>query len=238
MVTVPGANAVKVAMINQTKILFNHFTSMFMKKLLLVAFTLFFAGQVSAQQTLSDLFAGKAKLVFLGLDFTQAKYIGKAGFIDPIAIKNQHMVSWNTLIEAEPKKFSLQDAFKLKPDQYESKVADMTKLNESANVKDNITEDDYAITEDQVKKSVAKYSLSEKDGIGIVYVVESLNKNAEKLFAWVTFIDLSTKKVLHTEKIEGAAGGFGFRNYWAGGVYKINKAIDSKYYKTWSKTLK
>jgi hypothetical protein len=211
---------------------------MFMKKLLIFVFALFLAGQASAQQTLSDLFAGKAKLVFLGLDFTQAKYIGKLGFTDPVAIKSQHMVSWNSLIEAEPKKFSLQDAFKLKPDQYESKVGDMIKLNESVNVKDNITEDAYTITEDQVKKSVSKYSLSDKDGIGLVYVVESLNKNAEKLFAWVTFIDLKTKKVLYTEKVDGAAGGFGFRNYWAGGVYKINKAIDSKYYKTWSKTLK
>lgn len=209
-----------------------------MKKLVSLVILLIIAGQVSAQSTLSDLFAGKAKLVFLGLDFTQAKYVGKLGFTDPSAIKNQHMVSWNSLIEYEPKKFSLQEAFKLKDDQYKSKTTDMIKLNESVNVADNITEDDYTITEAQVKKSVSKYSLSEKDGIGIVYVVESMNKKTEKLYAWVTFIDLSTKKVLYTEKIEGAAGGFGFRNYWAGGVYKINKAIDSKYYKQWSKTLK
>ena len=208
-----------------------------MKKSLLFVIALFFAGQVSAQ-TLSDLFAGNAKLVFLGLDLTQAKFIGRAGFVDPVAIKNQHITSWNNLIEFEPKKFSLQEPFKLKADQYETKVGDMIKLNESVDVKDNITEDAYVINEDQVKKSVSKYSLSVKDGIGIVYVVESLNKNAEKLFAWVTFIDLKTKKVLYTEKVEGSAGGFGFRNYWAGGVYKINKAIDSKYYKQWSKTLK
>jgi hypothetical protein len=208
-----------------------------MKKTVFFVIALFFAGQVSAQ-TLSDLFAGKAKLVFLGLDLTQARYIGKIGFTDPVAIKNQHMVSWNNLLEYEPKKFSLQEAFRLKPDQYETKVADMIKLNESAEVKDNITDEDYVLTEDQVKKSVSKYSLSVKDGIGLVYVVESLNKKAEKLFAWVTFIDLRTKKVLYTEKLEGSAAGFGFRNYWAGGVYKINKAIDSRYYKKWSTTLK
>jgi hypothetical protein len=208
-----------------------------MRKSLLFVVALFFAGQASAQ-TLSDLFAGNAKLTFLGLDFTQAKFIGRLGFVDPVAIKNQHITSWNDLIEYEPKKFSLQDAFNLKPEMYQSKVSDMVKLNESVDVKGNITEDEYQITEDQVKKSVSKYSLSVKDGIGIVYVVESLNKKAEKLFAWVTFIDLKSKKVLYTERVEGSAGGFGFRNYWAGGVYKINKAIDSKYYKLWSKTLK
>jgi hypothetical protein len=211
-----------------------------MKKLIFCLIALCFAEQVSAQQTMSDLFNGKARLVFLGLDFTQAKYIGKVGFVDPAAIKNQHMVSWNNLIEAEPKKFSLQDAFKLKPEQYESKVEDMVRLNESADVKDNITnETDYSLSEDQVKKkSVSKYSLSEKSGIGVVYVVESLSKTAEKMFAWVTFIDLSTKKVLYTEKLEGSAAGFGFRNYWAGAVYKINKSIDSRYYKKWSTSLK
>jgi len=211
-----------------------------MKKLLPFVLVLFCACQVSAQQTLSDLFSGNAGLIFLGLDLTQAKYIGRLGFVDPVAIKNQHMASWNNLIAAEPKKFSLQDAFRLKPDQYKSQVDDMIKLNEAAaDVKDNITNDtDYSLSEAQVKKSVSKYTLSDKSGIGVVYVVESLSKTAEKMFVWVTFIDLSTKKVLYTEKLEGSAAGFGFRNYWAGAVYKINKAISSKYYNKWSTTLK
>lgn len=211
-----------------------HLQLIFMKKFTLFIALLFSVGQAFAQQTLADLYNGKAKLTFLGLDFTQAKYIGRAGFTDPMAIKNLHMVSWNNLIEYEPKKFSMQDAFKLRPDQYQSKVSDMIKLNESADVKDNITEEHYTISEEQVKKSVSKYTLSEKDGIGLVYVVESLNKHAEKMYAWVTFIDLKTKKVLYTEKLEGSAAGFGFRNYWAGAVYKINKSIGSKYYKQWS----
>lgn len=209
-----------------------------MKKMLLFVMVLLAVGKVSAQNTMADLFSGKAKLVFLGLDFTQAKYIGRVGFTDPAAIQNQHMVSWNNLIEMEPKKFSLQKPFNLRDDQYTSKVEDMVKYNKAASVADNITDDAYSITEDQVKKSVSKYSLSEKDGIGVVYVVESLSKTDEQLTAWVTFIDLSTKKVLYTEKVEGKAGGFGFRNYWAGGVYKINGAIDSKLYKKWSKQFK
>jgi len=208
-----------------------------MKNLVFFVFVLFMSTKVSAQYTMADVFNGKAKVVFLGLDFTQAKYIGRIGFTDPDAIKNQHMVSWNNLIEAEPKKFSLQKPLKLRDDQYTSKVGDMIKHNKAANVADNITDDEYSITEDQVKKSVAQYSLSEKDGIGVVYVVESLSKTAEKLFAWVTFIDLSSKKVLFTQKLDGKAGGFGFRNYWAGGVYKINGEVESKY-KEWSKSYK
>lgn len=214
-----------------------------MKKLLLFAFGLLTAtvaavGPAHADNTMADLVAGKTKLVFLGLDFTQAKFIGRVGFTDAQAIQNQHIVSWNNLIELEPKKFSLQKAFNLKDDQYKSKVEDMVKLNKAVNVEKNITDEAYSITEDQVKKSVAKYALSEKDGVGVVYVIESLNKNAERLVAWVTFIDLATKKVIHTEKVEGKAGGFGFRNYWAGGVYKVNQEIDKSLFKKWSKAFK
>lgn len=209
-----------------------------MKKLPLLLFILLTSPVLFAQTTMSGLFSGNTHLTFLGLDFTQARYIGKIGFTDAAAIKNQHMVSWNNLIEAEPKKFSLQKAFKLKDDQYASKVEDMVNLNKNAKVEGNIIDDAYSITEDQVKKSVSKYSLSSKEGIGVVYVVESLSKTDEKLSAWVTFIDLSTKKVLYTEKVEAKAGGFGFRNYWAGGVFKINEAIDSKLYKKWSKEFK
>jgi hypothetical protein len=215
-----------------------------MKRISLTLFVLFGANQLFAQNTMSDLFAHKAKLVFLGVDFTQAKYIGRAGFTDPDAIKNQHMVSWNNLIEFEPKKFSLQKIFGQSDDMYLSKVEDMIKLNKSVDVAGNIISDPYSITEDQVKKSVAKYSLSEKSGIGIVYVAESLfkapddSKEKSEMTAWVTFIDLSSKKVLYTEKVQGKAGGFGFRNFWAGAIYQINKEIESKLYKKWSKTLK
>jgi len=209
-----------------------------MKKLSLLGLLLFVVVQGFAQNTMADIFNGKAKVVFLGLDFTQAKYIGPAGFMDPNAILNQHMVSWNNLIEFEPKKFSLVKPLKLREEQYVAKVGDMIAHNKKANVADNITSENYTLTEDQARKAVSKYSLSVNDGIGVVYVVESLSKNAEKMTAWVTFIDLATKKVLLMEKIEGKAGGFGFRNYWAGAVYKINENIGSKYYKKWSQGVK
>lgn len=210
-----------------------------MKKTLFLFVTLFVSTLTFGQNTMADLFSGKAKVVFLGVDFTQAKYIGKIGFLDAAAIKNQHMVSWNMLIEAEPKKFSLAGPLKIKDSNYESKVSDMVELNKkNAEVEGNIIDENYSITEDQVRKHVATYKLSVKDGIGVVYVAESLSKTAERMTAWVTFIDLGTKKVLLTEKIEAKAGGFGFRNYWAGGISNINKSIASKYYKQWSKANK
>ena len=61
-------------------------------------------------------------------------------------------------------------------------------------------------------------------------------KSKEKDMAaiWITLIDMDTKKVLLTERVECKASGFGFRNFWAS---TIKQAIDeaSDRYKGWKK---
>ncbi len=202
---------------------------------LVLAVLLLPAAGTKAQNTMQGLFAGNTKLTFLGVDFTHAKYVGAAGFTDPSAIKNQHIKSWNSLLVLEPKKFSLQGAFKIKDDRnYETNINDLTRINTAVEVEPNITEEQHLLTEADIKKIVSTYKLAPSDGVGIAYIAENLDKNKEEFTVWVTFIDLATRKVLYTERLVGKPGGFGFRNYWAGGIYKVNKLIESKYYKQWA----
>lgn len=208
-----------------------------MRAFLLVMGLLISGFSVSAQATMSDVFNKNTDLVFLGLDLTQAKFVGSIGFSDPDAIKNNHIVSWNKLIVAEPKKFSLQEAFKYPGDKYFTNVDDMLELNKSVDVAKNTTDGVAGFDKATVENSVARYKLTPKEGVGVVYVVESLQHGAKVLTAWVTFVDLKTKKVLYTELMEGKAAGFGFRNFWAGGVANINKSVAAKY-KEWSKSMK
>ncbi len=211
-----------------------------MKRLYVLAFILLFgAAGTYAQNTMQGLFSGNTKLTFLGIDFTNAKYVGAAGFTDPGAIKNQHIKSWNSLLVLEPKKYSLQGSFKIKDDsRYETNIDDLTKINTTAEVESNITEEQHSLSEADVRKIVSGYKLAPSEGVGVAYIAENLDKNKEEFTAWVTFIDLATKKVLHTERIVSKPGGFGFRNYWAGAVYKLNKSIESKYYRDWSRQFK
>lgn len=211
-----------------------------MKRFLTLCFSLFFLATLTkAQNTMQALFAGNAKLTFLGTDFTHTKFVGAAGFPDPAAIKNQHIKSWNSLLVLEPKKFSLQSAFKIKDTtRYETNIDDLTRINLNADVESNLTETPQTLTEADVKKIVAGYQLSPNEGVGIAYIAENMDKNKEEMSLWVTFIDLGSKKVLHTERVTGKAGGFGLRNYWAGAIYKVNKSIESKYYKQWEKQFK
>ena len=213
---------------------------MHIKKIYLIWGALLLAAAgAKAQNTMQGLFAGNTKLTFLGIDFTNARYVGSGGFTDPPAIKNQHIKSWNSLLVLEPKKFSLQGPFKIKDDSmYETSIDDVTRMNTAVDVESNITEKQHALTEADVNRMVSKYKLTPSDGVGVVYIAENLDKIKEELTVWVTFIDLATGKVLYTERLVSKPGGFGFRNYWAGGFYKVNKLIESKYYKQWAKQFK
>ncbi|GAA4434995.1 hypothetical protein GCM10023091_10720 [Ravibacter arvi] len=211
-----------------------------MKNLRLLLLLFVFGTSVTyAQNTMQGLFAGNTKLTFLGTDFTKAKFVGAAGFTDPNAIKNQHIKSWNSLLVLEPKKFSLQGAFRISdPARYETNIDDLTRINQSVEVDANIAEKQHQIPEAEVDRIVSAYKLAPNEGVGIVYIAENLDKNAEEFTVWVTFIDLATRKVLLKEHVIAKPGGFGFRNYWAGAIYKVNKAIETKYYKIWAQKFK
>ncbi len=92
---------------------------------------------------------------------------------------------------------------------------------------------DYSLGEDEVKKIISEYDITGKEGIGLVFIMESFNKNKELGYIWVTFFDLETKEVLLSNKMSGKPGGFGIRNYWAKSYYNVMKSIEKKKWKAW-----
>lgn len=208
-----------------------------MKKISTLLFISVCVLQINAQTTMKDLFSSKnIPVIFLGLDFAQAHFIGSEGFNDPAKIESYYLQRWNDLIMEEEDKYTLQKALKLGKN-YSTNTDDMIKHNTRFSIKDRIQEIPYVIDAEKVKAGAQKYELSQKEGIGIVYVVETLNKLRTQATIWVTFIDMSNNNVLLTQKFTGNAGGFGFRNYWLRTVYETNKQVAKKY-KTWSKQYK
>jgi hypothetical protein len=209
-----------------------------MKKLTIFIVALLLTGMVHAQDKMNELFKNNIKLIFMGYDLSQSRFIGADGFTDPAAIKDKFVPAWNNTFIAEYEKFSLQKAFKLTNDKYETNVDVVQDINSKINVHERIINGSYSIGEDEVKKAVSKYKSKEKNAIGLVYVVESFNKTMEKATIWVTFVDLSNNKVLHTEKMEEKAGGFGLKNYWLAPATKLKKDIESRKYNEWKNKFK
>ena len=184
---------------------------------------------------MSKVFDGKTKIVFLGLDFTQAKFIGEEGFKDPYKLKTYYLSNWNALLEEEYAKYNL-PLNSLKARHYETNTSDLMVLNdEIEDIEDAIINGSHYIDDKDVQKSVRKYKLSDNKGIGVSFVVESFNSSLEKAIIWVTFVNMSNGTLLYTERMEGKAEGFGLRNFWAGSIYDIIEQIRLSRYKVWKR---
>lgn len=206
-----------------------------MKKVIVIFILLFQMQNTFAQKQLSKVFDGKTKITFLGLDFTQAKFIGEDGFKDPYKLKTYYLSNWNALLEEEYAKYNL-PLNSLKARNYETNTADLMVLNdEIEDIEDAIINGSHYIDEKDIQKSLRKYKLSDNKGIGVSFVVESFNSSIEKAIIWVTFINMSNGSLLYTERMEGKAEGFGLRNYWAGSIYDIIEQIRLSRYKVWKR---
>jgi hypothetical protein len=206
-----------------------------MKKVIFIVILLFQMQETFAQKQMSKVFDGKTKIVFLGLDFTQAKFIGEEGFKDPYKLKTYYLSNWNALLEEEYAKYNL-PLNSLKARHYETNTSDLMVLNdEIEDIEDAIINGSHYIDDKDVQKSVRKYKLSDNKGIGVSFVVESFNISLEKAIIWVTFVNMSNGTLLYTERMEGKAEGFGLRNFWAGSIYDIIEQIRLSRYKVWKR---
>jgi hypothetical protein len=113
---------------------------------------------------------------------------------------------------------------------YATDVTD--KLNASIKGKEFFSDnpDDYKkLNEEKVAGLVKKYNFKDNTGVGLMFIVDGMSKAKEEAGAWVTFVDMKSKKVLYTYYATGKATGFGFRNYWAGAFLKILKDLKKEY---------
>ena len=173
------------------------------------------------------------QFTWYGVDFRLAKFIGSSIFSDPAVIQKEYLAKWNDIILVERKKYDIQGALKIK--NYGYKIQWMTNMNKEVDVAANIQSDSYAISKEKIETHVKSYDGVEGEGVGIVFIVESLNKLEQAGFMWVTFFDEKTKEIIYTERMSGAAQGFGIRNYWAGTFYNVVKEIKDKRQKKWFK---
>jgi hypothetical protein len=194
---------------------------------------LLFAVTALQAQKKSDILSSGTPMVYLGVDFSKAKVINDIS-ATAYDIKTRHFPGINQVIIAEQKKFDWEkylERSNITPD-----IAAVTAINEKIDEKDiasSSTADEKRLSEADIQEMVNKYDLSGKSGVGLVVIMEALSKTSESAAMWITFIDLSSKKVLYTERMVEKAGGFGFRNYYASTIYKAMQTIKKSKLKSW-----
>jgi len=202
--------------------------------LIIVLLTIGLSSRINGQYTRSDIFK-MSEITWYGLDFTHIKLIGPEGFTNPVQIQDIYFREINNLFKYEPDKYDLRKTFSKKVVNIDLEM--IHERNRDIDPYQLVLEtgERYSFDEEKVQEIVSDYEPDAREGIGVVFVMESFNKTQDMGYMWVTFFDIATGDILLTDKMRGKSGGFGWRNYWAKSVYNVLKEIEKSRYKTWSR---
>ncbi len=194
-----------------------------MKNLLLALLTLMVASSTRAQ-TKEDIYSN-TQITWLGCDFTQLKFIGgaaqfkDAGEISNRDLRMKYFPGWNNLFVKEQKKYNVAEAVDRNTVEFAIDVTDAANDNSTGPYFTDNSGDYQLLSAEKVASLVSKYDFKGHKGLGMMFFVEGMSKDKVEASMWVTFVNMSQKKVLLTKRVTGTTGGFGFRNYWAKGLY-------------------
>jgi hypothetical protein len=203
-------------------------------KLLITLLFLIGSQPVFSQLTFKDYFNAETPLTYLGVDFTQAKVNGHIDY-DLGEMVKWHFANINNLVLNEPKKYDLPKFF------HKSEVLTDISFVEAHNKKIDADKlkssgEDKELTTASLEKLVKGYSFGNKKGMGVMLVVESMDKIKEQGILHIVFVDMNNSKLLFSEKFITKPAGFGVRNYWAKIIYNVMDKIGDSKYKDWKKS--
>lgn len=150
---------------------------------------------------------------WLGIDYTQALFVGNGDFNEPQQVASYYPGEWNELVRKE-----LMDDIEKSLKKVVVQDYDVAKqLNEQVTVEQIERREGGSahsqLDADRIAAHVRGYPIS-GDGVGLVLIADKLVKSEETGCGWLTFVDMSSKEVLYTQRACNGASGFGFRNYW------------------------
>lgn len=186
-----------------------------------VLLTVFSIGAVNAQTpTPKDIFTTDLPITYLGIDFSNSKLIGDT-VISLTDLPNKFEAINNVPVN-EAKKYDIGAA--LKKTHITNDLSVVKEQNDKTDPSKFLSSKDadfMRFKEADISKIVSGYNFKGKTGVGLVFIAEGLSKRQERASIYVTFVDMKTNKVIYTERMEGKAGGFGYRNYWVKPVWSI-----------------
>jgi len=187
-------------------------------------------------QSAKEVFVSNSEttLTYLGIDFTKTRLIGDTA-ANAVDIRDRQFTAINEVVVNEPKKYEISAAFDRS--QIENDLTLVTKRNQEIKAEDikSTNSGDYErLKESDITNLVNGFNFENKSGVGILLVMEAMDKTRKAASIWVTLVDMKSKKVLMTERLEPkTSAGFSFRNYWASTIRNLLEMIDKKKYKEW-----
>ncbi|MFK5856085.1 MAG: hypothetical protein QM503_08150 [Bacteroidota bacterium] len=161
------------------------------------------------------------EITWFGIDYSQAYFIDDKAFPDPDKLKDVYFLAWNNFVFKEANKYDISRFFNKKEVFFStSYINSRNKEIDIFNRIGNFWVNQGYLNPDSIQSIISSYHMAENiQGVGLVFIVEKLDKPNRRAIYWVAFFDIETKKVLLTEPIIGRPAGAGTRNYWANSFY-------------------
>jgi len=181
---------------------------------------------LSSALTKADVYK-TGPITWLGVDFTRT-VINQPDAKEEDLI-NKFIPDWNDIILREPDKYKFNKTF------HRGNMIMGTEVAFSANstIK-QISIQGPVTSEASLPDQVKSYDFSGKIGIGCMLVMIEMNKEKKTATGYLVFVDMSNHEILDVRFVEGRAGGFGIRNYWANAIANIFEYTASHWQK-WRK---
>jgi hypothetical protein len=155
-------------------------------------------------------------IVYFGFDYTYCKLTNKGKIGDSHIFLEKHLPTMNQVLTNDfVKMYDLRRWMK-KANMYQG--TDIYNNYQKMDFNNFIIADNYCLSYEDVQKIVKSYVLGEKEGIGMVFNVASLNKHKEYVDLYVTFFDIATREILYSVEVTGKAGGSGWGKHYAVGI--------------------
>ena len=203
------------------------------RSFLLLAIAFFVCQSLTFAQTAKDVFGNsETPILYLGIDFTKAKIIDEP--TSEFEIRDKYYPGINDVIVGEPKKYDLKGAFHKSFIDHDlgAVMTRNAKIN-AEDIKSTNTADFHKFQASDVETLVRGFDFGDKKGVGLLFVAEAFSKSEKATAIWVTLVDMKSRKVLMTERMQGKSGGFGLRNTIATSVKNIIEEIEKTKYNIW-----
>jgi hypothetical protein len=183
------------------------------KQILLIGLTSIITIQVLTAQKSYDIDDIKKTqtIYWFGVDLSKARLI--QGFNHSYETQQNYFSGWNTYLLS--KDVNLENLL-----HKEEIIPNLSIVNERNKT---FTNNSFAITKDTIQSLLHQYSYPIGQGIGVVLIVDNFDKPAEKAYAWLTYFDLQSKRVLSSELLMGKTSMGGMVTHWGEALVRIVK---------------
>jgi len=159
---------------------------------------------------------------FYGVDYSLAKVYGAT---ETPELFKKMFGDINTLFISEARKYDVAKLLKKDVDKIE--LGAVNQMNTQLNLNEIVADSKkYVLDSNLLSEHIKSLPIKDEKGVGLIVVTQFLDKASNQGTYQVVYFDLSSKKILSNCSVQGKAGGFGLRNFWASSMYKALKKAD------------